>query len=191
MPDVEYSTRLFVSSVLWGNIWVWPFLFIDWRRFCLPLLNGSGYVMQQEAMTWHFAPSRDLWGKNEDGDMWAVLPQHISVNTEKLGKEVYIQNVFQVPWTDGEISAQVWRKSDSTRWVFKPKTCIPNFFIQSIQLKIKSPECITFSVLPIIYNRSIVIIQVLSFTSLFLQLPGKKYAPGFNEDVGDKYIWLK
>lgn len=25
----------------------------------------------------------------------------------------------------------------------------------------------------------------------FKSLPGKKYAPGYNEDVGDKYIWLK
>lgn len=25
----------------------------------------------------------------------------------------------------------------------------------------------------------------------YKSLPGKKYAPGYNEDVGDKYIWLK
>lgn len=23
------------------------------------------------------------------------------------------------------------------------------------------------------------------------QLPGRKYSPGYNEDVGDKWIWLK
>lgn len=26
---------------------------------------------------------------------------------------------------------------------------------------------------------------------LLFQLPGKKYAQGYNADVGDKYIWLK
>lgn len=36
MPAVEYSTRLLVSSVFPGNIWVWPFLFIDWRLFLFP-----------------------------------------------------------------------------------------------------------------------------------------------------------
>lgn len=32
---------------------------------------------------------------------------------------------------------------------------------------------------------------IISFVSISLQLPGKKYAPGYNTDMGDKNVWLK
>lgn len=62
MPAVEYSTRLLVSSVFPGNIWVWPFLFIDWRLFLFPraakrrLRNATG--------------GRDLTFSSEPGSQW-------------------------------------------------------------------------------------------------------------------------
>lgn len=36
------------------------------------------------------------------------------------------------------------------------------------------------------FEQLFLFIYLLSF-----QLPGKKYAPGYNADVGDKHIWLK
>lgn len=160
MPDVEYSSGLLVSSVLWGKIWVWPFLFIDWRRFCLPLLNGSGCVMQQEAVTWHFAPSRDLWGKNEDSDVWPALPQHISVNVVKLGK-VYIKTVTACTEHMEGFNLRTQQKGASSL-----KHAFQICLFKVINWKSKVTECI-FCVLPFIYSTRIVIIPILSFPCLF------------------------
>lgn len=83
MPDVEYSTRLFVSSVLWGNIWVWPFLFIDWWRIRLPLLQESGSITLWRAVTWHFVVSPDRRAENEKGDTyWNNLLQFTNKASE-------------------------------------------------------------------------------------------------------------
>lgn len=49
-----------------------------------------------------------------------------------------------------------------------------------------------------VWNSNLAVYFLRMFEQLFLfiyllsfQLPGKKYAPGYNADVGDKHIWLK
>lgn len=98
MPDVEYSTRLLVSSVFQRNIWVWPFLFIDWRLFCFPLPQKGGSVMLQEAATWHLVLSPALSGENENcGTWWRNIPLHILADKIKSWKDVCNTDVLQLP----------------------------------------------------------------------------------------------
>lgn len=122
MPDMEYSTRLLVSSVLQGNIWVWPFLFIDWRLFCLPLLQKSGCVMLQEAATWHLVLSPDLGGENENCDTWwRNLPRHTWVDKVKSRKDVCDADLLQLPsniWKNVFDSQKTWRYNKEWWFLF-------------------------------------------------------------------------
>lgn len=73
---------------------------------------------------------------------------------------------------------------------------LPPTHLSQLDMDVLIRNQLIYSVISGILISAVYLLRVFEQLSLFIyllsfQLPGKKYAPGYNADVGDKHIWLK